>query len=67
MLTVFLGTGLRSDELLSLRLKDVRKGDITVRWQTAKGEKSRVVPALPEVQQAFERAGGVSRADAVLN
>jgi integrase len=62
--TAYLGTGLRSQELLALRRQDVQNGSILVSAQSAKFGKRRVVPLRPEVAEAIEqqaRAKGRSR------
>lgn len=54
LMTVLLLTGLRANEFLQLRLADIKKGEIHIRWQTSKGDKERFVPMLPEVAEAIK-------------
>ena len=54
LVTVFLGTGLRLNEAMSLRPLDVGPTLIRVRSETAKGAKRRDVPVLPDVRHAVE-------------
>lgn len=55
LLIVLLGTGMRIGEVLALRFRDVKQNHIHVRWETAKGEKSRMVPVLAAVGKAIKQ------------
>lgn len=46
-MTVLLGTGLRVGGLQALRLRDVKRNQIHVSWESAKGEKAMRVGAVP--------------------
>ena len=47
LMTVLLGTGLPVGGLQALRLRDVKRNQIHVSWESAKGEKAMRVGAVP--------------------
>jgi site-specific recombinase XerD len=55
MLNLLLGTGIRLSELVGLRLEDRHQDQIEVRWETAKGRKTRWPPLSSRLQRDWIR------------